>query len=75
MENPRLEGDGLELGDSCWGFPGMLKHSVKDGQRFLGNTLMIYNATFNEEKEALVYFSSLKNVDMKYFYNEVFGDG
>ena len=75
VENPRLEGDGLELGDNCWGFPGMLKHSVKDGQRFLGNTLMIYNATFNEEKEALVYFSSLKNVDMKYFYNEVFGDG
>lgn len=65
----------LELGYNCWGFPGMMKHSVEGDVRSLYNALMVYDASFKHEKEAWDYFSSLKNVDMKYFYNEVFGDG
>ncbi len=84
VKNPRIEidvvKDGqpikfMEIGDCCWGFPGMMKHSQKDGVRTLHNTLMIYDSAYTSEKEAKEHFKKMENINMTYFYNEVFGDG
>lgn len=83
VKNPRMEnelsnsGDKqfMELGCTVWGFPGLLKHIVREDGRILYNTLMLCDGCYKTEEEAVKSFIELKDVSMKRFYNELFGNG
>ena len=83
VKNPRMEnelsnsGDKqfMELGCAVWGFPGLLKHIVREDGRILYNTLMLCDGCYKTEEEAVKSFIELKDVSMKRFYNELFGNG
>lgn len=65
----------MELGRAVWGFPGLLKHVVKEDGRILYNTLMLCDGCYKSEEEAVKIFNEMKDVNMKGFYNELFGNG
>ena len=83
VKNPRMEnelsnsGDKqfMELGCAVWGFPGLLKHIVREDGRILYNTLMLCDGCYKSEEEAVKIFNEMKDVNMKGFYNELFGNG
>ena len=83
VKNPRMEnelsnsGDKqfMELGCAVWGFPGLLKHIVREDGRILYNTLMLCDCCYKTEEEAMKSFNGMKDVSMKRFYNELFGNG
>lgn len=84
VKNPRVEIEAkkvgqpmkfMEIGDMCWGFPGILRYSQKDGVSLLENNLMVFDSRHSSESEAIAKFNQMENVDMTHFYNEVFGDG
>ncbi|MBO5068122.1 MAG: hypothetical protein IJY83_09030 [Oscillospiraceae bacterium] len=83
VKNPRMEnelsnsGDKqfMELGCAVWGFPGLLKHIVREDGRILYNTLMLCDGCYKTEEEAMKSFNGMKDVSMKRFYNELFGNG
>lgn len=83
VKNPRMENElsdsgekqFMELGRMVWGFPGLLKCFEKDGERVLFNTLMLCDSCYKSESEALKHFDEMKDVNMKSFYNELFGNG
>ena len=83
VKNPRMEnelsnsGDKqfMELGCTVWDFPGLLKHIVREDGRILYNTLMLCDGCYKTEEEAVKSFIELKDVSMKRFYNELFGNG
>ena len=65
----------MELGRMIWGYPGLLKHVVKEDERILYNTLMLCDSSYKSESEAMNRFNEIKDVNMKSFYNELFGNG
>ncbi len=83
MKNPRMENElsdsgekqFMELGRTVWGFPGLLKCTEKNGERLLYNTLMLCDSYYTVESEAVKCFNDIKEVNMKGFYNELFGNG
>ena len=83
VKNPRMENElsdsgekqFMEVGWMIWGFPGLLKHVVKENERILYNTLMICDSCYKSEPEAINRFNEIKDVSMKRFYNELFGNG
>lgn len=83
VKNPRMEnelsnsGDKqfMELGCAVWGFPGLLKHILREDGRILYNTLMLCDGCYKTEEEAMKSFNGMKDVNMKRFYNELFGNG
>lgn len=83
VKNPRMENElsdsgekqFMELGRMIWGHPGLLKHVVKEDERILYNTLMLCDSSYKSESEAINRFDEIKDINMKSFYNELFGNG
>ena len=83
VKNPRMENElsnsgekqFMELGRAVWGFPGLLKHIVREDGQILYNTLMLCDGCYKTEEEAMKSFNGMKDVSMKRFYNELFGNG
>lgn len=83
VKNPRMENElsasgekqFMELGRMVWGHSGLLKHIVKEDERVLYNTLMLSDSCYKSEEEAVKCFNEIKDVNMKGFYNELFGNG
>ena len=82
VKNPRMENElsnsgekqFMELGRAVWGFPGLLKHIVREDGQILYNTLMLCDGCYKTEEEAMKSFNGMKDVSMKRFYNELFGN-
>ena len=81
VKNPRMENElsdsrekqFMQLGRVIWGFPGLLKY--KEKEKVLYNTLMICESCYKTQEEAFKKFNNMKDVNMKSFYNELFGNG
>lgn len=77
VTNPRYHDEIIDkrkwypLGDTTWGFPGMLKIKGKTMMNLLG----MIDSAYDTEKEAMEHFDRLKFLDWNRFFEDVFGDG
>ena len=79
MRNPQYEDRFSENGwaeiDMLMGFPAMINIVGESGNRQLSNNLYVVEKVLDERLEAEDYFKSLRKVDYKMFFEDVFGDG
>lgn len=77
VTNPRYHDEVIDkrkwypLGDTIWGFPGMMKIKGKTMTNLLG----MIDSAFNTEKEAMEHYDGLQVLDWNRFFEDVFGDG
>ncbi|MBE5750106.1 MAG: hypothetical protein E7346_04485 [Clostridiales bacterium] len=76
--SPRLEKDEMYLDGRFWGFPEMIKvikQSEKKNDFMLENTLLEISKNYKQKEKAFEAFYNDSELDLRSFFNDIFGDG
>ena len=76
--SPRIEKDGMYLSGRFWGFPEMIrviKHSEKKEDFTLENSLLEISKIYKQKEKAFEAFCNDSEIDLRSFFNDIFGDG
>ncbi len=76
--SPRLEKDEMYLAGRFWGFPEMIKvikQSEKKNDFMLENTLLEISKNYKQKEKAFEAFYNDSELDLRSFFNDIFGDG
>lgn len=76
--SPRLEKDEMFLSGRFWGFPEMIrviKQSEKKEDFMLENSLLEISKIYKQKEKAVEAFNNDSELDLRNFFNDIFGDG
>jgi len=76
--SPRLEKDEMYLDGRFWGFPEMIKvikQFEKKNDFMLENTLLEISKNYKQKEKAFEAFYNDSELDLRSFFNDIFGDG
>jgi len=76
--SPRIEKDEMYLSGRFWGFPEMIKlirQSENKNDFMLENTLLEISKNYKQKEKAFEAFYNDSEMDLRSFFNDIFGDG
>lgn len=76
--SPRIEKDEMYLSGRFWGFPEMIKvikQSENKNDFMLENTLLEISKCYKQKEKAFEAFYDDSEIDLRSFFNDIFGDG
>lgn len=76
--SPHIKDDEMYLSGRFWGFPEMIraiKLSNKKNDFMLENTLLEVSKIYKQKEKAIEAFGNDAELDLRNFFNDIFGDG